>query len=94
MGYRRLASQKARKAPQEAGVGEWGIRRLPGQSAAQADDPVYMDNMYRFFRNSAADIAYETYFDGNTGVGSSSICPGNQFPKAAAMYGHDWGQGN
>ena len=53
-----------------------------------------MDNMYRFFRNNAADIAYETYFDGNTGVGSSSICPGNQFPKAAAMYGHDWGQGN
>ena len=85
---------EARKHHKKLGVGEWGIRRLPGQSAAQADDPVYMDNMYRFFRNNAADIAYETYFDGNTGVGSSSICPGNQFPKAAAMYGHDWGQGN
>ena len=54
---------------------------------------MFMDNMYRFFKNNAADIAYETYFDGNTAVGNSSLCPGDQFPKAAAVYKKDWGSG-
>jgi hypothetical protein len=33
------------------GVAEWGLKQLDTQTAAQADDPVYMDNMYRFFRD-------------------------------------------
>ena len=91
------------------GIGAWLARResttrssgsASGASGgcpavgAQADDPVYMDNMYRFFSDNAAEIAYETYFDGNTGERRQLDLPGNQFPKAAAMYGHDWGQGN
>ena len=52
-----------------------------------------MDNMYRFFKSNAADIAYETYFNANTAVGDSSLCPSNQFPKAAATYKGDWGAG-
>src|SRR4051812_19181135 len=32
-------------------VSEWGIKQLGGQTAAQADDPVYTDNTYRFFRD-------------------------------------------
>jgi hypothetical protein len=49
--------------------------------------------MYRFFRDNAKNIAYETYFNGDTGEGNSSLCPGNMFPKAAATYKADWSSG-
>jgi hypothetical protein len=84
---------EARKHHKKLGVAEWGIKRLPGQSAAQADDQVYMHNMYQFFKNNASDIAYEAYFNGNTGEGDSGLCPGKLFPKATAAYKLDWGGG-
>jgi hypothetical protein len=84
---------EARKHKKKLGIGEWGIKRLSGQSASQADDPVYIDNMYKFFKSNAGDIAYETYFDGNTGEGDSALCPSNLFPKAASTYRLDWGLG-
>ena len=37
----------------QLGIAEWGLWRQGGLSAAQADDPVYIDNMYRFFRANA-----------------------------------------
>jgi hypothetical protein len=62
-------------------------------TAAQADDPVYVDNMYRFFRGNAADIAYETYF--NAMPDQHTLCgPARTptlFPNAAATYRADWG---
>ena len=45
------------------GVAEWAI--WDQGEGRKADDPVYMDNMARFFRANAGSIAYETYF--NTG---------------------------
>jgi hypothetical protein len=68
------------------GVAEWAI--WDQGEGAKADDPVYMDNMARFFRANAGSIAYETYF--NTG-GIHSLCPSTRFPKAAARYKADWG---
>ena len=74
-------------------VSEWGIKQLPGQTAASADDPVYVDNMYRFFRDHAPGIAYEAYFDANTTAGGHRLCPGTDYPRAAATYKQDWGSG-
>ena len=51
---------------------------------------MYIDNMYRFFRDNAGGIAYETYF--NTGS-IHSLCPRTRFPAAAARYKVDWGSG-
>ena len=70
-------------------MAEWGVWNQ-GQGAAKADDPVYMDNMYRFFRANAGSIAYETYFNAKPGV--SLLCPRTAFPKAAARYRADWGR--
>ena len=53
-----------------------------------------MDNMYRFFRGNAADIAYETYFNANAADGGDALCNPDgtpKFPKAAARYKADWG---
>jgi hypothetical protein len=51
--------------------------------------------MYRFFRDHAADIAYETYF--NTMPDQHALCNANgtptSFPNAAARYKADWGLG-
>jgi hypothetical protein len=83
-----LAAAKAHG--KKLAVGEYGIWRQGATTAAQADDPVYVDNMYRFFRGNAGSIAYETYF--NTG-GDHSLCPRTRFPQAAARYRADWGDG-
>ena len=55
-----------------------------------ADDPVYIDNMYRFFRGNAGSIAYETYF--NAMADQHLLCPSTHFPKAAARYRANWGR--
>ena len=59
-------------------------------TSAQADDPVFVDNMYRFFRDNAASIGYETYFDANPANGDHALCPGAQFPSSIATYKADW----
>ncbi len=78
----------ARAHGKRLGVGEWGIWDQ-GQPAAQADDPVYIDNMYRFFKANAGSIAYETYF--NAMADQHLLCPTTRFPKASAMYAKDFG---
>jgi len=49
---------------------------------------VYIANMYRFFRDNAGSVAYETYF--NAMADQHLLCPSTRFPKAAAMYAKDW----
>ena len=67
-----------------------GIKQLDSQTAAEADDPVYMTNMYKFFHDNAADIAYETYFNGDTNQGGHALCPGDSYPKSTAVYQKSW----
>ena len=85
-----LGCSSRRAHGKKLGVGEWGLWDR-GQGAAMADDPVYIDNMYRFFRDNAGDIAYETYLNGMTGL--HPLCPGTAFPKSTAQYQLDWGLG-
>src|SRR3954451_20390017 len=70
----------------QLGIGEWGVWRQGATTAAQADDPVYIANMYRFFSTNAASIAYETYF--NAMPDQHTLCNSNgtptSFPNAAA----------
>ncbi|HEY0435950.1 MAG TPA: hypothetical protein VGC92_04875 [Phenylobacterium sp.] len=82
--------QFARSHGKKLGLGEWGLWDR-GQGPAQADDPVYIDNMYRFFRDNAADIAYETYLNGI--AGQHPLCPGTTFPRSTAQYQADWSLG-
>ena len=83
----------ARAHHKKLGVAEWGVWQVPGTTPQAADDPVFIDNMYRFFRDNAADISYETYFDADTDKGHA-LCHGDgtptRFPNAAATYARDW----
>ena len=73
------------------GIAEWGLWRRDGLSAAQADDPIYIANMYRFFRDNAGSVAYETYF--NAMADQHLLCPSTQFPRATATYKALWHAG-
>jgi hypothetical protein len=83
----------AREHGKQLGIAEWGVWDQ-GQGHVVADDPVYIDNMYRSFRANAADIAYETYF--NAMPDAHALCNWNgaptSFPRAAATYKADWSQ--
>jgi hypothetical protein len=79
----------ARAHGKRLGIGEWGLWHQGGSMSA-ADDPVYIDNMYRFFRDNAGSIAYETYF--NAMADQHLLCPSTHFPKAAARYKANWGR--
>jgi hypothetical protein len=76
------------------GVSEWGIWDRPEWDTATADDPVYIDNMYRFFKKNAANIAYEAYQNNNTSATDGhQLCPTTPFPRAQRMYAQDWQAG-
>ena len=61
-------------------VSEYAVWQQDGQTAAQADDPVYVDNMYRFFKANAASIAYESYF--NSMPDQHTLCNADGTPTA------------
>ena len=71
-------------------VSEWGVW-AKGQGAAAADDPVYIRNMYGFFRAHADRLEYESYFDDRPGV--NQIFPAGPFPKASEAYRQLWSAG-
>jgi hypothetical protein len=82
-----LAEAKARG--KKLGVPEWGVWNQ-GISEAAADNPVYIENMYRFFRDNAADIAYENYY--NTPL-KHQLHPSTRYPRASARYRELWSAG-
>jgi hypothetical protein len=84
----------ARAHGKKLGVSEWGIWDRPEWGTATADDPVYIDNMYRFFRANAASIGWETYQNNTTSATDGhQLCPTTPFPRARAMYAQRWRAG-
>jgi hypothetical protein len=76
------------------GISEWGIWDRPEWSTATADDPVYISNMYRFFKENAASIMYETYQNNNTSsTDGHEMCPATPFPNARDAYARLWKAG-
>ena len=73
-------------------VSEYAVWQQDAQTAAQADDPVYVDNMYRFFKANAASIAYESYF--NSMPDQHALCNADgtptAYPNSATTYQADW----
>ena len=67
-------------------VSEWGL----WGSTAAADAPVYVANMYRFFRDHAAEIAYESYYNCPL---IHKIFPSTRFPQGRAEYQRLWSVG-
>jgi len=83
-----LKAAKARG--RKLGIGEWGQWARSGESFSQADNPVYIDQMHRFFRANANDLAYENYFNCRQ---EHQIYPTKGLPKSSSRYRELWASG-
>jgi beta-mannanase len=81
-----LAAAKSRG--KRLAVSEWGV--WDQGDLAKADNPVYVENMYRFFRDNAADIAYENYYNRPL---KHQLFPSTRFAQARARYQELWSAG-
>lgn len=57
---------------------------------AKADNPLYIQNMYKTLKANAATIAYESYF--NCPI-VHRLHPDTPFPKASVAYRQLWSAG-
>lgn len=72
----------AKSRGKKLSVGEWGVIR--GPSAGGGDNPLYISLMLSFFRQNAAHIGYEAYFNKDVPPLNHHLADN---PKAAAAYG-------
>jgi hypothetical protein len=84
----------ARAHGKKLGISEWGVWDTDRVTTPQADDPVYIDAMYRFFKANAASIGWETYQNNVTSATDGhQLCPTTPFPRAQAAYARLWRAG-
>ena len=55
----------AKSQGKKLSVAEWGV--IKGSPYSGGDNPVFVSNMLKFFRNNAGAIGFESYFNVNTG---------------------------
>ena len=68
---------------------EWGVTiRTDGHGLG--DDPYYINQMVSWMENSSNDVAYESYFDYDSG-GVNSQITGGSFPNSLAAFSADLG---
>lgn len=75
----------ARSHGKKLSVPEWGLNTGTGGGT---DSAFYVGAMHAFFRDNAADIAYETYF--NLQDPSFMIFPAGKNPQGSARYRELW----
>jgi hypothetical protein len=63
---------------------EWGLA-IRSDGHGLGDDPYYIDQMVSWMDNPSNDVAYETYFDDNSG-GVNSLLTGGSFPQSLAAF--------
>jgi hypothetical protein len=80
--------QEARARGKSLSVPEWGV--WDNGEPADPDNPLYIENMYRFFRSNAAGIEYENYYNRPL---SHQLHPSARFPQARARYQQLWSSG-
>lgn len=77
---------EAKRRGKLLGIPEWGVwaREV---TAAEADNPLYIQNMYKALKANAATIAYENYYNCPL---AHRLHPDSPFPKASAAYRRLW----
>ena len=68
---------------------EWGVA-IRSDGHGLGDDPYFINQMVAWMENPANDVAYETYFDDNSG-GVNSLITGGSFPNSLAAFTADLG---
>ncbi|MCB2054648.1 MAG: hypothetical protein KDE35_10440 [Geminicoccaceae bacterium] len=76
----------AKSRGKKLAVAEWGTRD-ENKHGSNGDNPVFIENMYKFFKDNSGSIAYEAYFNcthGNPDI--HVIYPEHHNPRAAEAY--------
>jgi Glycosyl hydrolase family 26 len=68
---------------------EWGVT-IRSDGHGLGDDPNFINQLTNWMKNRANDVAYETYFDANSG-GVNSLLTGGSFPNSLAAFSADLG---
>jgi hypothetical protein len=63
---------------------EWGTA-IRSDGHGLGDDPLYITNFLAWMKYPADDVAYESYFNANSG-GVNSVITGGSFPNALAAF--------
>ena len=63
---------------------EWGVA-IRSDGHGLGDDPYFINQMLAWMDNSANDVAFETYFDADSG-GVNSLITGGSFPNSLAAF--------
>jgi hypothetical protein len=63
---------------------EWGTA-IRSDGHGLGDDPLYVTNFLGWMKDPADDVAFESYFDANSG-GVNSVITGGSFPSALAAF--------
>lgn len=78
----------ARSRDKPLGLSEYGIlTRADRKSKVGGDNPVYIEGCFRFLKENASSIVWETYFNSSDG----RLEPRDDVPLAAAAYKRLWG---
>ncbi len=68
---------------------EWGVA-IRSDGHGLGDDPYFINQMLAWMENGSNGVAYETYFDDNSG-GVNSLITGGSFPNSLAAFSADLG---
>ena len=69
--------------------GSYPRHRFPAEIIAHA---VWLHHVFSLNLRDV-DIAYETYFNGDTNQGGHALCPNSSYPRSTAVYQKDWSLG-
>ncbi len=83
------AQQFASANGKPIGFGEWGLA-IRSDGHGLGDDPYFINQMVAWMENGANDVAFESYFDANSG-GVNSLITGGSFPSSLAAFKADLG---
>lgn len=72
-------------------IPEWGV--MGTTKGGAGDNPFYIGKMYEFFKEHAASIHYESYFNCG-GIYDTKVFPDSLNPESSAEYVKRWKPGN
>ena len=77
----------AKSKGKRLGISEWGVVNGPVYPGGGGDNAYFISRMFQFFKDNAADIAYESYFDRNAAANNwYHKLTSDHNPQARAAY--------
>jgi hypothetical protein len=70
-------------------IAEWGVA-IRSDGHGLGDDPMFVNNFTSWMENPSNDVAWESYFDANSG-GVNSLITGGDFPNSLSAFENDLG---